>query len=60
MWVRLYLIAYFIIVGAASVVLWQSGVLGRLPLGLVALALLAALGLGLLLALVSQGPRRPA
>ncbi len=56
MWLRLYLIAYFLIVGAAFAVLWQAGVLGRLPLGLVTLALLAAVGLGLLLALVSRRP----
>ncbi len=56
MWVRLYLIAYFLIVGAAIVVLWQADVLGRLPLGPVALAVLAVVGLGLLLALVSRRP----
>ncbi|HSK09298.1 MAG TPA: hypothetical protein VK911_06960 [Vicinamibacterales bacterium] len=51
---RIYLIAYFLVVAAAGFVLWQAGVLERLPLGWVALSLLAAIGLGTLLALVSR------
>ncbi len=56
MWVRVYLVAYFLIVGAALVALWRADVLGRLPLGYVALAALAAVGLGALLAVVSRRP----
>lgn len=54
MFLRIYLIAYFLVVAAAGFVLWQAGVLERLPLGWVALSLLAAIGLGTLLALVSR------
>lgn len=56
MWVRIYLVAYFLVVAAALVALWRSEVLGRLPFEYVALAVLAAVGLGALLALVSRRP----
>jgi hypothetical protein len=56
MWVRVYLVLYFLIVGAAIVALWQAGVLGRLPSEYVVLALLLAAGLGALLAAVSRRP----
>jgi hypothetical protein len=54
---RIYLIVYFALVGAAAAALWQGGVLARLPFEWVALAFLAALALGGLLAFVSL--RRP-
>jgi hypothetical protein len=60
MWLRIYLVAYFALVGAAVVALWQDDVLSRLPASWVALALLFAVGLGVLLALVSLRGRRPA
>lgn len=56
MWVRVYLVAYFLIVGAAIVALWQADVLARLPLEYVALGVLTAVGLGALLAVVSRRP----
>lgn len=51
--IRIYLIAYFALVGAAAAALWQARVLGRLPAEWVGLALVVAVGLGILLAIVS-------
>jgi hypothetical protein len=56
MWVRVYLVSYFLLVGAALLTLWRAGVLERLSLESVALALLVVIGLGALLALVSRRP----
>ncbi len=53
MLIRVYLVIYFTLVGAALVALWQADVLSRLPAGWVVLALVVAVGLGALLALVS-------
>jgi hypothetical protein len=53
MFLRLYLIAYFALLAAAVAVLWQGGVLERLPALWVAAVFGAAALLGLLLALVS-------
>jgi hypothetical protein len=53
MLIRVYLVVYFALVGAAVAALWQGDVIGRLPGEWVALALLLALGLGALLAFVS-------
>lgn len=55
---RLYLIAYFAILAAALLVLWQGRVLARLPLDWVLLVLAAAVLLGVLLAVVSRTPPR--
>jgi len=54
MLIRIYLTAYFVLVGAAVAALWQGGVLGRLPVAWVVAALVVAAGLGVLLALVSH------
>jgi len=51
--IRIYLVVYFALVGAALVALWQGDVLARLPGQWVALALILAVGLGVLLAVVS-------
>jgi hypothetical protein len=51
-----YLIAYFALVVGAVLALWQAGVLGQLPAGLVAIGLLVAVGLGVVLALTSTRP----
>jgi hypothetical protein len=57
MWLRLYLILYFALIGAAVAALWKGGVLSRLPAEWVALVLIVAVALGVLLAYVSL--RRP-
>jgi hypothetical protein len=53
-----YLVFYFALVIAATLVLFSSGVLGHLPLPWVIAALLLALGLGVMLALLSRSHRR--
>jgi hypothetical protein len=60
MWIWIYLTAYFVLVGAAVVALWQADVLARLPAAWVALAVVLAVGLGVVLAVVSVRRRRPA
>jgi hypothetical protein len=52
-----YLAGYFLLVGGAALVLWQAGVLARLPPLWTALGLLVAVGLGVLLAVAFARPR---
>lgn len=54
MWLRAYLVIYFLLVAAAVLVLWQSGVLTRLPLDWVLGSVLASVALGVLLAFVTR------
>ena len=51
---RLYLIVYFVLLAAAVFALWQGGVLERLPAFWVVAALALAAALGFLLAVVSR------
>jgi hypothetical protein len=61
MFLRIYLVVYFAVVGLAFLALWQGRVLARLPGEWVALALVAAVVLGVLLAVVSRTrPPNPA
>jgi hypothetical protein len=53
----IYLIAYFLLVSAATVVLWRAGIVDHLPTEWVVLAILIAVGFGLLLALISPRQR---
>ena len=57
---RIYLVVYFALVAAALLALWQGRVLVRLPVEWVALAIVAAVVLGVLLAVVSRNPPNPA
>lgn len=54
--IHLYLIGYFALVIGAGLALWQAGVLSRVGGGWSALAVLIAVGLGLLLAATSARP----
>jgi hypothetical protein len=61
MLLRIYLVVYFAVVGLALLALWQGRVLARLPAEWVALAVVAAVVLGVLLAVVSRTrPPNPA
>ena len=61
MLLKTYLIIYFALLAAAFVSLWQGRILARLPFGWVGLAFLAAVLLGVVLALVSRHkPPNPA
>jgi hypothetical protein len=58
---KVYLVAYFAILGAALFALWQGRVLGRLPPAWVVLVVVAAVALGVLLGFVSRNhPPNPA
>jgi hypothetical protein len=56
--VRVYLVVYYLVFFGALFALWQSGVLSQLPGVWVALVCVAAIGLGLLLALASTTTAR--
>ncbi len=51
---KIYLVAYFLVLAAALVALWQGRVLSRLPTDWVVLVVAVAILLGVLLAFVSR------
>ncbi len=53
---RLYIIGYFVLLAGAVFALWQGGVLAQIPLLWLALALIIAVGLGVVLAVTSAHP----
>ena len=53
---KLYLVGYFILVIGAVAALWQSGILERIPGVWIAIGALAAVGLGIMLAVSSGRP----
>jgi hypothetical protein len=57
MFVRIYLVGYFLLFFGALFALWQAGVLHQIPGTWIALAAVVAVGLGVLLA-VASGSRR--
>ena len=57
---RVYLVAYFVLIAAALIALWRSGVLTHASAVWLVAALVMAVGLGVLLAVVSRTPRTPA
>jgi len=52
----LYLIGYFILLVGGAWALWQSGILAEIPGLWIAIAALIAVGLGIMLAVVSNRP----
>jgi hypothetical protein len=57
---RVYVFAYFLLVLGGVASLWTAGILARLPLVWVALTVAAALGLGVLLLVLSSNRPEPA
>lgn len=53
---RLYLIGYFVLLLGAAWALWESGVLREIPGVWIAIAAVIAVGLGIMLAVVSSRP----
>jgi hypothetical protein len=53
---RLYLVGYFVVLAGALLALWQADVLGRIPLAWIVIALIVAVGLGIMLAVTSTRP----
>jgi hypothetical protein len=56
LFLQLYLIAYFLLIGGAGLALWESGVLAQLPPGWLAIAVLITVALGVVLALSARRP----
>jgi hypothetical protein len=56
--VRVYLVVYYLLFFGALFALWQSGVLSQIPGVWIALACMAAIGFGVLLALASHTATR--
>jgi hypothetical protein len=54
--IHLYLIGYFVLLIGAGLALWQAGVLARVPSIWLLIAVIIAVGLGLLLAVTSVRP----
>ena len=52
-----YLVGYFLLLFGAVLALWQSGVMRQIPTIWMAIGLIAAVGLGIMLAVASGGPR---
>ena len=52
----LYLVGYFLLLVGAAWALWQSGILSEIPPVWLGIAALIAIGLGIMLAVVSSRP----
>ena len=55
-YLKLYLIGYFVLLIGAVLALWQAGILSEIPGVWIAIGAVIAVGLGIMLAVVS-GPR---
>jgi uncharacterized membrane protein len=55
--IHLYLVGYFVLLAGAGLALWQAGVVQHVSSAWLALCALIAVGLGLVLAVTSAGPR---
>ena len=54
--IHLYLVGYFLLVLGACLVLWQAGVLARVPVSWLLISGIVVVALGVLLAVTSVGP----
>jgi len=55
-YLKLYLVGYFVLLIGAGLALWQSGILDEIPGIWLAIAVIVAVGLGIMLA-VASSPR---
>jgi hypothetical protein len=53
---RVYIVGYFVLIGGALLALWKADILSRIPLAWIAIALIVAVGLGIMLAVTSTRP----
>jgi hypothetical protein len=51
---KLYLVGYFVLLAGALLAFWQSGVLDEIPPIWIAIGMIIAVGLGIMLAVVSS------
>jgi hypothetical protein len=56
-WVRLYLLGYAILIAGVLAALWKTGVLQRIGAGWTGIALLIALGFGVMIAVSGSGTK---
>ena len=53
---RVYIVAYFVLLVAALLALWKADILSRIPLAWIAVGLIIAVGLGVMLSVTSTRP----
>jgi hypothetical protein len=56
-WMGLYLLGYVLLIGAALLTLWKTGILASIPPFWLGVGLLAALGLGIMVAVANSGKK---
>ncbi len=56
--IHIYLLIYFLLIAGAAVVLWNAGVIQRVPSSWLFIGTSGAVLLGVLLAVLSASPRR--
>jgi len=54
--IHLYLVGYFVLLFGAGLALWQAGVVQHVPAAWLGVAVLVAVGLGIVLAMTSTRP----
>ena len=54
--VRVYLVGYFVLIVGALLALWRADILSHIPFVWIAIALIVAIGLGIMLAVTSTRP----
>jgi hypothetical protein len=56
-WMGIYLLGYFLLVSAALLALWKTGVLASIPPFWLGVGLLAAIGIGIMVAVANSGKK---
>ena len=56
-WMGVYLLGYVLLIGAALLALWKTGVLASIPPFWLGVGLLAAAGLGIMVAVANSGKK---
>jgi predicted signal transduction protein with EAL and GGDEF domain len=56
-WTGMYLLGYFLLISAALLALWKTGVLASIPPFWLGVGLLAAIGLGIMVAVANSGKK---
>jgi hypothetical protein len=54
--IRVYIVAYFVLIVGAVLALWTAGILARIPLVWIAIGLIICVGLGIMLVVTSSRP----
>lgn len=54
-WMQMYLVGYFIVLGALVAALWKMGVIGRVGPAWTSMGIVIAVGLGFMISVASSG-----